>query len=82
MNEKPLSDYNDQELLEESKKARLSPIYNAVFIGFLAGILIFSFTKNNLGLVALIPLFLIYKLVQSSKKNDEVDSLLKERNLS
>ena len=82
MNEKPLSDYNDQELLEESKKVRLSPIYNAVFIGFLAGILIFSLTKNSLGLVALIPLFLIYKLVQSSKKNDEVDSLLKERNLS
>ena len=82
MNEKPLSDYSDQELLEESKKARLSPIYNAVFIGFLAGILIFSFTKSSLGLVALIPLFLIYKLVQSSKKNDKVDRLLKERNLS
>lgn len=57
MNEKPLSDYSDQELLEESKKARLSPIYNAVFIGFLAGILIFSFTKSSLGLVTLIPLF-------------------------
>lgn len=82
MNEKPLSDYSDQELLEESKKARLSPIYNAVFIGFLAGILIFSFTKSSLGLVTLIPLFLIYKLVQSSKKNDKVDRLLKERNLS
>ena len=82
MNEKPLSDYSDQELLEESKKARLSPIYNAIFIGFLAGILIFSFTKSSLGLVTLIPLFLIYKLVQSSKKNDKVDRLLKERNLS
>lgn len=82
MNEKPLSDYSDQELLQESKKARLSPIYNAVFIGFLAGILIFSFTKSSLGLVTLIPLFLIYKLVQISKKNDKVDRLLKERNLS
>lgn len=82
MTEKLLSDYTDQELLEESKKARLSPIYNALFIGFLAGILIFSFTKNSLGVVTLIPLYLIYKLVKSSKRNDEVEKLLKERNLS
>lgn len=55
---------------------------NAVLIGFLVGIVIYSVVKNTLGLVTLIPLFFAYKLVNKSNKNkQELEILLKERNL-
>lgn len=82
MKQKELSELTDQELLQEAKKLKSNSIINAVLIGFLAGILLYSVMKNNLGFLTLIPLFFAYKLVNKSKyDNKELDSLLKERNL-
>ncbi len=81
MNEKELSELTDQELLDEAKKMRSNSIMNAVFIGVLIGIIIYSLVKNSLGLLTLFPLFLIYKLLKNSKKNKALEKLLKERNL-
>ena len=81
MEQKKLEELTDQELLAEAKKNKLTPVMNALFIGFLAGIIIFSMVKSSIGLFTLIPLYFIYKLVNQSKTNKEVEQLLKERNL-
>lgn len=82
MKEKNLSELTDQELLREAKKMKSTSIINAVLIGFLAGIVFYSVVKNSLGFLTLIPLFLAYKLINNSKyANNELENILKERNL-
>ena len=81
MNKKELTELTDQELLVESKKTMLSPIANALLIGFLFGVVFYSFMKNSWGFFTLIPLFLAYKLIKDSKRNKELEQLLKDRNL-
>ena len=81
MTQKKLSALTNEELLEESKKTKLSPIANAFFIGFLAGIVVFSVVKSSYGIFTLIPLYFIYKLVKESKKDKALEAILKERNL-
>lgn len=82
MNQKELSGLTNEELLQEAKKAKSAAIMNAVLIGFLIGIVLYSIVKNSLGFLTLIPLFLAYKLINNSKYNNkELEKLLKERNL-
>lgn len=81
MNKKKLSEFTDQELLEEAKKEKLSPTANAFFIGIMIGIIIYSIVANTWGFLTLIPLIFAYKLVESSKKDKELERLLKARNL-
>ena len=80
MKQKELSELTDQELVEEAKRTRLSSITNALFIGFLLGIVVYSIWKNNFGFLALIPLYFAYKLANSAK-NKDLERLLKERRL-
>lgn len=82
MKAKNLSELTDQELLQEAKKMKSAAIINAVFVGFLIGIVFYSVMNNSLGFLTLIPLFLIYKLVNNSKyTNKELEDILKQRNL-
>ncbi|NTV83119.1 MAG: FUSC family protein [Bacteroidales bacterium] len=81
MNQKELSELTDQELLEEAKKMKSSPIADAFFIGFLVGIIIYSVVVNSWGFLTLIPLFLVYLLLKKSKRNELLKKELKERNL-
>ncbi len=84
MANKDLSELTDQELLEEAKKMRSFSITNALFIGFLAGIIFYSVIKNSWGMLTLIPLYFIYKMVNDpeNKKRKDLEQLLKERNLN
>jgi hypothetical protein len=66
MSPKKLTDLTDQELLQEARKRKSTAIINALFIGFSVGIIVYSFMKNSLGLLTLIPLFIVYKLVNKS----------------
>lgn len=52
---------------EEPKKRKSEAIINAIFIGAMIGILIFSIFKNTIGLASLIPLYFIYRGFKSSK---------------
>lgn len=79
--QKELSELTDQELLQEAKKMKSSSIINALLIGFLIGIVIYSIVVNSWGFFTLIPLFLAYKLINNPKKDKELKELLKERNL-
>lgn len=83
MKQKELRELSDQELLQEAKKMKSVSITNAVLIGFLLGIVFYSIVKNSLGFLTLIPLFLAYKLINNKSKysNQELENLLKERNL-
>jgi hypothetical protein len=82
MEQKKLTELTNQELLQEAKKTKSTSITNAVLIGFLIGIVIYSVVKNSWGFLTLIPLFFAYKLINNSKyNNEELENLLKERNL-
>lgn len=82
MEQKKLTELTDQELLQEAKKRKSASIINAVLIGFLIGIVFYSVVKNSWGFFTLIPLFIAYKLINSSKYDSkELEALLRERNL-
>jgi len=82
MIEKELSELTNEELLQEAKKRKSASVMNALLIGFLAGVIVYSVVKNSLGFLTLIPLYFIYKLINNSKyKNKDLEDLLRERNL-
>jgi hypothetical protein len=81
MSQKELSELTDQELMEEAKKIKPSPIIDAFFIGFLVGIIIYSVVANSWGFLTLIPLFMIYGLLKKSNKYTALKKELKERSL-
>jgi hypothetical protein len=81
MNAKTLAELSDQELLEEYKKIKPSPMVDAFFIGFLVGILIYGAAANAWGFTALIPLFLIYLFLKKSKNYEALKQELAKRNL-
>lgn len=83
MSDKALTAYTDKELVEEAKKMNSFSVTNALFIGFLAGIIIYSIAKNSWGMLTLIPLYIIYKLINDpkNKRKKALEQLLKERNL-
>ena len=82
MKQRNLSELTDQELLQEAKKVKSALITDALLIGFLIGVIFYSIIKNTWGFLTLIPLFLVYKLINKPKHNkEELENLLKERNL-
>jgi hypothetical protein len=83
MKNKDLSELTDQELLEEAKRVKSFSFTNALFIGFLAGVVIYSVVKSSWGMLTLIPLYFIYKMVNDpkNKRSKDLEQLLKERNL-
>ena len=81
MPQKELSELTDQELLDKAKKKKSTAITNALLIGFLIGIIIYSILKNTIGLFTLIPLFFAYKILNNPKNDEALEKLLKKRNL-
>ena len=57
MKQKELSKLTDQELLSEAKKSKSTNIIDAVLIGIMFGVIVWSVAKNNVGFLTLIPLF-------------------------
>jgi riboflavin transporter FmnP len=83
MDTRDLSQLTDQELLEEAKKLRSFSVTNAVLIGFLVGIVVYSIINSTFGFLMLLPLYLAHRLINDprNKKVKEVELLLKQRNL-
>ncbi|PKP07830.1 MAG: FUSC family protein [Bacteroidetes bacterium HGW-Bacteroidetes-3] len=82
MKQKELSELTDQELLQEAKKMKSNSITNAVLIGVMIGIVIYSIVKNSLGFFTLIPLYFAFRFFNNSKEKAALEKLLKERNLN
>lgn len=51
-----VSQLTDKELLAEAKKMKSASIINAVFVGVMIGITIYSIVENSFGFFTLIPL--------------------------
>ena len=81
MNQEELSQLTDEELLEAAKSNKPSPMIDAFFIGFLAGIIVYSIAANAWGFLTLIPLYLIYIFLKKPKQYEALKKELKERNL-
>jgi hypothetical protein len=82
MEQKKLTELTDEELLIEAKKMKSTMILNALLIGFLVGIMVYSITKNGLGFLTLILLFVAYKLInRSNYDKKELEKILIERGL-
>ncbi len=81
MKQKELEELTNEELLQEAKKIRSTNIFDAVVIGFLIGIAIFSVVKNGFGLLTFLPLVYIPIAVKNKTKNKALEKLLRERNL-
>ena len=78
MKQKEVTELTHRESLVKAKKTKLNSITNAVFIGMMIGIIIFSIIKNSFGFFTLIPLFFIYKAIENSRENKALEKHLKE----
>ena len=81
MDKKELSELTDQELLVKAKKMKSTSINNALLIGVMIWVVIWSVAKNSVGLFTLIPLFFVYKLLNNPNNDKALKEQLKERNL-
>lgn len=81
MTPKEITQLTDQELIEKAKKAKYSSITMALFIGMLAGIIFYSIIKNSWGFLTLIPLYFIFKAIDTSKEQKAVEKEMQSRNL-
>ena len=83
MEQTDFSTASDEELLAEAKKLKSFSITNAFLIGFLFGIVVYSVFNNNFGFLMLIPLYIIYRLVNDpkNKRLKELEAILKQRKL-
>jgi hypothetical protein len=89
MEKKAPSKLTDDALLVEKSKLKKSKFYHAIYIGFLAGILIYGVVSWSLSsdkhwgflIPLLIPVAFIYKMIKNSNKNSDLEAVLKERGL-
>ncbi len=83
MQQTDFSTLSDAELLAEAKKLKSFSITNAVFIGFLFGIVLYSVFNNSFGFLMIIPLYMIHRLVNDpkNKRLKELEAVLKQRKL-
>ena len=80
--EKKLNELTDQELLDKNKKIQSGKIINAVLLGFLIGVAIYSTIKNGVGIFTLLPLVFVAFTINAWKKdNQALKDELKSRNL-
>lgn len=81
MKQKESGELTNEELLQEAKKVKSTTVFDAVIIGFLIGVAIFSSVKNGFGLLSFLPLVYIPIAAKNKAKKKELEKLLKERNL-
>ena len=72
---------SNEDLLKHASENKPSPLIDAFFIGFLIGILVYGFATGGMGLIALIPLYLIYIFLKKPKRDKALQAELKKRGL-
>lgn len=73
MEEKDQSKSKDQSLSVESKKMKSKSVTNAILIGFMIGVVIYSIFNGTLGLVVLIPLLFALGVFNKPKKQESLE---------
>ena len=80
--EKGLTQLTDQELLDKKQKAKSNDITNAVIIGMLVGVTIYSTITHGFGFFTFLPLMLAFIWGGKWKKDkDALEKELTSRNL-
>lgn len=82
MEQNDLKSLTDEQLLQEQKRLKSNNIINAVLIGALIGVAIYSAAKNGVGFFTFFPLFFVYLLFNNGKKAKAIKEELKVRNLN
>lgn len=81
MKQEELAALTNEELLQEAKKGKSTKIFDAVIIGILIGIAVYSTVKKGVGLLSFLPLVYLPIAAKNKIKNKLVEQLLKEKNL-
>lgn len=76
---KNLTEFTDEELLQEEKKQKELVKYNPFIIGMLVGIAVWSIVKNGLGFLPFILLGAILYLVSADKKHKAIKAEIEAR---
>lgn len=82
MKQEELARLSDEELLSHARNNKPNPIFDAFFIGFLIGIIIFGVAVNAMGWLMLVPLFLIYLFLKKPKQHAALQAELKKLDLT
>ena len=69
MHNTELPELTQEQLLAEAKKKKWNPIYRALAIGFLTGIIVYSVAHKNFGLGVFLPAFLLFLMLRGQKKS-------------
>jgi hypothetical protein len=81
MAEKEVFELSDDELLQEAKKIKLSNVGDALIIGVLIGISIYSSVKNGFGLLTFLPLIYAPIAAKHRSRNTKLKDQIKQRRL-
>lgn len=73
MNQQEQSELGEKPLPGQSKNTKSEAITNALLIGVMIGVVVWSVAKNTVGLFTLIPLYFIYKLLNKQKDDKAVE---------
>ncbi|NMM50802.1 FUSC family protein [Marinigracilibium pacificum] len=76
---KKIEELTDEELSQEVKKMKSSSIYDALIIGFLIGVAIYSSVKNGIGLLSFLPLVYIPIAAKNKVRNHQLKKQFDER---
>ena len=80
--EKGLTELTNEELLDKRKKNKTNDITNAVLLGMLVGIAIYSTVVNGLGFFTFLPIvFALYAANQWKKNKKAIEKEITSRNL-
>ncbi len=81
MKQEALAKLTDEELLKQAKIMKPTKVYDAVIVGLLIGISIYSAVKNGFDLLTFLPLIYIPIAGKNQTQIKLIEKLLKERNL-
>jgi hypothetical protein len=81
MKPEQIAQLSDRELLDEISKIKPSPLFDAFFIGFMVGIILFGVVVNAWGFFMLVPLYLIYLFLKKSKNYRALQKEIQQRGL-
>ncbi len=82
MKQQKITELTDEELLQEAKKIKSSNLYDALILGVLIGIAIYSTVTNGFGLLTFLPVIYIPIATKNKKNNKALEIRIKERNLN
>jgi len=81
MSENKPIELSDEALLEEVKKMKSTKFYDALIVGLLLGVAIYSTVNNGFGLLTFLPLAYVPVAAKNKARDKELEKLLNERGL-